>query len=207
MRGSTSNGVMSAIGLLGERDDLEISPFVYSWNPGVSEVKRPPRGILHHHRYIRGIKRGVASRFESDLAEPLADFIRTVVDTGGDGSSFRQAYRRLQRSLVDVLARPGDVSYLDPLLDLANIQGSLYVGTLNYDLTMETRALQRGVPVDTGVERWIQSGEWNWPSVGIRLLKLHGPIDWEGRTSRDGTLPQYILSTNVPQVLGGGTRL
>jgi SIR2-like domain len=52
------------------------------------------------------------------------------------------------------------------------------VATLNYDLTLETACRQLNVRCDTGIETWLKGGELTWSETGVRLLKLHGSIDW-----------------------------
>jgi hypothetical protein len=56
--------------------------------------------------------------------------------------------------------------------------GGLTVATLNYDLAVEGAAAVTEAGVTSGIEGWIQTGRWTWPEGGIRLLKLHGSIDW-----------------------------
>ncbi len=35
-----------------------------------------------------------------------------------------------------------------------------------------------GADCDTGIETWLSQGEFGWTSAGLRLLKLHGSINW-----------------------------
>jgi hypothetical protein len=71
----------------------------------------------------------------------------------------------------------------------------LTIATLNYDLGIERSAEAAGVPCATGVESWINTGRWDWPSAGIRLLKLHGSINWTWADTQDrpGHLPQRAI--------------
>ncbi len=198
--------VMTAIELLGERRNLELAPFVYAWHPAVENMEVPtyrpprlPREILH--AIAKGI--GTREQRDGDLERPLAEFIRGVVGvSSGDGVIFRKAFQSLQAALVEVLAKPDDTSYLRPLFSLCPPTSWLVIATLNYDLTVETEARAASVKVDTGVAAWAESGDWQWPTDGVRLLKLHGSIDWRGYESRNDTLPQYRIS-----VVGSDQRL
>lgn len=90
-----------------------------------------------------------------------------------------------------VATTPKDVSYLTPLAEAGRSNG-LTIATLNYDLSIEQSAEAMGVPFATGVEGWLRTGRWIWPPDGIRLLKLHGSIDWIWAETQDrpGHLPQ-----------------
>lgn len=84
------------------------------------------------------------------------------------------------------------VDYLAPLLDAS--RRPVQVATLNYDRSIESLAARAGRVCDTGVENWSGAFDWAWSgSADIRLLKLHGSIDWwyvrrqsdEGRMSEE----------------------
>jgi hypothetical protein len=49
--------------------------------------------------------------------------------------------------------------------------------------------------VSTGMETWLNKGQWVWPDQGVRLLKLHGSIDWvwQSRVGGGGQLPREVL--------------
>jgi SIR2-like domain len=83
------------------------------------------------------------------------------------------------------------VEYLEPLIAFAHDQRSLTVGTLNYDRSVEEAAAGQGMPCDTGIATWLASGQLSWSKAGIRLLKLHGSIDWVLEdTFEQGRLPR-----------------
>lgn len=48
------------------------------------------------------------------------------------------------------------------------------------------------MPCTTGIETWVKDGRWRWPTSGVRLLKLHGSIDWAWESIREeGYLPRH----------------
>jgi len=111
------------------------------------------------------------------------------------------------------------VTYLKPLVKAA-AEKSLTVATLNYDNTVELAASHTGVPVQTGIEGWSQTGLFEAPGDGIELLKLHGSINWRHRYehhSDDAPLPHDVVDrlTEVPEgrpyepaiILGAGNKL
>jgi len=80
----------------------------------------------------------------------------------------------LQRALH---IEPSAVDYLAPLLNVA--ERPLRIATLNYDRSVEILAARKGASLDTGVDAWTGGFDWEWdPEADIRLLKLHGSIDW-----------------------------
>jgi len=54
----------------------------------------------------------------------------------------------------------------------------LTIATLNYDRSIENAAELKGATYDTGIETWLARGEFEWREADLRLLKLHGSIDW-----------------------------
>lgn len=95
-------------------------------------------------------------------------------------SRYQDLHLLLLRALKDALKLPddADLSYLDPLVSVGR-ERQQTIATLNYDLTVETDAARIGVPLSTGLDRWRSTGELVWPGSGVRLLKLHGSIDWD----------------------------
>jgi hypothetical protein len=96
------------------------------------------------------------------------------------------------RELVAIT--PKDVNYLTPLVEAGRVN-PLTIATLNYDLSIEQSAETAEIACATGVEGWINTGRWDWPSAGIRLLKLHGSINWiwAETQNRPGHLPQRAI--------------
>ena len=105
------------------------------------------------------------------------------------------------RSLVDVLtiADPSRVRYLSPLMGLLRQQGFLTIATLNYDLAVEELARLEAADCDTGIETWLKQGELGWEKHGLRLLKLHGSIDWViERSNEPHSLPLRRVRKESP---------
>ncbi len=173
-RGLDVERVFSAVKLLGERNTLEVSPFVSAWHPAVDVWDRPATTPF----FGSDLQRALGQRNGRDAQKKIEVLIRSVTGPGS-GSVYRRLAGEMISKLRQVLAasRPG-LGYLSPLADLAHRSGGLSVATLNYDLTFEQACASRGVAVQTGIDGWIAERRWRWNDAGTRLLKLHGSIDW-----------------------------
>jgi hypothetical protein len=79
----------------------------------------------------------------------------------------------------------------------------LTIATLNYDLSIEQAGDDQGIVVETGIDAWIVDRRWpRPPSDGVRLLKLHGSIDWcwDQVKNEDGQMPMSeVVRTDSPE--------
>lgn len=73
------------------------------------------------------------------------------------------------------------VTYLMPLVVSARQYPRFVIATLNYDNCVELAAQTSQIPYDTGISHWSKTGEFDMAGEGLRLLKLHGSIDWRKR--------------------------
>ncbi len=187
--------VFAAVGLLAERHDLEVSPFVYSWHPAVDQWDRKPNVVpaFWDQTFARALDRG--ARF-SDAGKVIAGLVEDVMRGSPTGEVYAQLAERMLKELKQMLGSTRKrVSYLGPLADIAKERDApLTVATLNYDLSVEQGVEQRGIPCTTGIEAWVEDGRWDWADAGVRLLKLHGSINWAWEQVReDGHLPREVV--------------
>ncbi|GAA4193321.1 hypothetical protein GCM10022288_26930 [Gryllotalpicola kribbensis] len=107
----------------------------------------------------------------------LTQAVEDLVGTSGSQPVFRDLQRVMLAALDKSLAVDGKrLGYLTRLLTSSNRVG---VVTLNYDLTIETASEQLGLAFETGVQQWRGGYEWSWnSSLNVRLLKLHGSLNW-----------------------------
>lgn len=112
-------------------------------------------------------------------------------------------YRRLAALMLEELraiaaTTPDDVAYLTPLAVAGQQPSGLTVATLNYDLSIEQAAARVDMVADTGIEEWLKTGQWGWPERGVRLLKLHGSINWVWRRIEDDgeELPRDVVEVD-----------
>lgn len=167
--------VFAAVQLLSERRTLEVTPFVSSWHPAVDAWDRPSLPSF----VDRNIKEALVDRYGG---ERIRDEIVRVIEAltgGGDGRTYNLLAREMVRELRRLVATTAkQVDYLAPLLLAARRPGGLSIATLNYDLAIERAGSANDVTVDTGIGAWIDRRTWSWAAEGVRLLKLHGSIDW-----------------------------
>jgi hypothetical protein len=169
--------LFAAVQMLGNRDALEVTPFVASWAPAL-ELLGPERHVPTS--FARNFSRALKSDFPSDLDRVFSEAVLAVLPSNNnDGEIYRELERVMVARLRDLTAiDPGQVDYLAPLLHAS--KGPLRVATLNYDRSLEEVALRAGVSVDRGIEAWSGAYDWRWnEDADLQLLKLHGSIDWQ----------------------------
>jgi hypothetical protein len=189
--------VFAAVELLAKRHSLEVSPFVSSWHPTVDALDRRPD---HHPGLFDSRLRDSVLEEEShnSAGRLIADLVESLTSAGPTGELYAELARLLVSELRDLIATtPKDTRYLDPLIEIG--RGSrLAIATLNYDLTIEQAAERTGVGCTTGIHEWIADGAWQWPAEGIRLMKLHGSIDWAWeREEREHHLPVDVIRASA----------
>ncbi|MGI8881056.1 MAG: hypothetical protein ACR2KJ_11240 [Jatrophihabitans sp.] len=200
--------VVSAIELLGSRDRVEISPFV-QWADAVNSMDETSgagatdwvAGILKDYQERRSL--WTVQRHSRDKA--FRDVVRNAMGVS-TGKVYEQLLDSMVKSLVPLLAVQDEarLDYLRPLVELGR-NNAVTIATLNYDLTIETAARLADVRCSTGVESWENQGRVVLPDHGVRLLKLHGSVDWArdhddpryGSYSPDGPLPSVRLPRTV----------
>jgi NAD-dependent SIR2 family protein deacetylase len=193
--------VFAAVQLLAERRTLEVTPFVASWHPAVDALDQPPRNapMGFDRNLIDGIARGRGIHSPERM---ITQLIESVTKTGGRGQTYMGLAQRMLTELRQLVATTSkDVGYLTPLVSQSEQAKCLTIATLNYDLAIEGAGMLGGVVVTTGIDDWISTGRWTWPSDGIRLLKLHGSIDWAWQPEQpiDGQLPRgRVVVTDTP---------
>lgn len=170
--------LFSAVEMLADRDNVELTPFVASWHAGIDSVGTSALPSTFGRDFREAV---LADHFGDENTAKM--FVRGVQALTGTASTsiFKELGDEMVRALREILiVDPLATSYLDPLVRYA-ASSSAYVATLNYDLAFEVAASRVGENIDTGVERWHGGLSWRWSNESvhrIRLLKLHGSIDW-----------------------------
>ncbi|MCA1840407.1 MAG: SIR2 family protein [Actinomycetota bacterium] len=185
--------LFSAVQLLADRRELEVTPFVSAWHPSVEAVDRHPWPSF----FEKNFQEAVLGKFGNKAENLIREAIRA--ETGvGDGTVYRHLLSQMTMALRKLvyIGEPALTDYLLPLFDLSDLQGRLVVGTLNYDLAMETCAGRNDKKLETGMGHWARSRSWAVPTEGVFLLKLHGSIDWcmEQHHAGEGKLSQLDIA-------------
>lgn len=171
--------LVSAVKLLGERDDLEVAPFITSWDATVDalDVKAAQVPTMFGRNFAGAVLRRGRDRLDPDH-QKIESLIKSVIDAfmrPPRKEVFHELYGELVRKLlIELRIESSSVLYLEPLVATRPAA----IATLNYDLTVETACSVAGVPVSTGVDGWGATGELAWTSDAIPLMKLHGSADW-----------------------------
>ena len=173
--------VVSAVDLLASRSDVELTPFVQSWDPGVLSASRGRDA--NARTAVRKMREAIEAPRELFAERPFSEAFDLMLDDrlGSDsGHLFKRLNVALMRMLLTILQTPEAtrLAYLQPLVDLGAGTDGVTVATLNYDLTVETAAAEHGIALSTGVDDWLFKGRVDFPADGIRLIKLHGSVGW-----------------------------
>ncbi|GAA1356124.1 hypothetical protein GCM10009636_24880 [Arthrobacter koreensis] len=170
--------LFSAVQMLAERESLEIAPFV-QWSPALAGVRQGGGSMPAF--FDKDFREGV---LENRAFKGPGEMIKKAVEalTGSNSASTEELYTRLQMELLNALTRlvsvtDKDVDYLHPLLPTSDTP--VEIATLNYDRSVELLCERRGVRLDTGIASWSGGSDWQWDEEAeVRLLKIHGSIDW-----------------------------
>jgi hypothetical protein len=179
--------LFAAVDLLIDRHEQPWSPFVGTWSSRLESFASASRSPLSDRHLASDLRRldkeprySVAGQSPSEV---VARAIYKAIDSTAaiDVSDLLANVRReMLASLYDILRieDTADVDYLSPLLDLYRSQGSLTTATLNYDRSLEEIASRQNVECDTGLETWLAGYYPSSAKDALRLMKLHGSIDW-----------------------------
>lgn len=186
--------LFAAIQMLGDRDSLEVAPFVASWSPALENLgarQFPPF-------FEKDFREAIFKERVGKIERIFRDAVQATTGT----SDWPAAFRALQPKMIMALRTltavdPRRVNYLSPLL---NVAAPVEIATLNYDRSIEELALRAGMLCDTGIEAWDGGAQWHWrEDASIRLLKLHGSVDWQLTERREeGCLPDHGLEVLRP---------
>lgn len=114
----------------------------------------------------------------SGVTDAISGAIQTAT-AEGTGMAFQSTCESVL-SLLSGLTWVSDgsrVEYLNPLLQPAR-SGPVTIATLNYDNCVEKACECLDLSVDTGLPAWNRSGAFSFDTGQVRLLKLHGSINW-----------------------------
>jgi NAD-dependent SIR2 family protein deacetylase len=150
--------------------------------------------------YIRRWTDGLRSttfqnyRLESELKK-LAD----QRPKPGQGRVFEAVAEQMIRALIDLvwIKKQEETEYLCPLIARVSQQRDAFIATLNYDNTIESAAARLGIACDTGISEWSIKGKVSFSGDGIRLIKLHGSIDWEQELRKGADMMEHLAVNQI----------
>lgn len=183
--------VFAAVKALKNRDSIDLTAFVETWN---RNLDAPSDHVSYPGFWGQGLKNGLREQSDFQLERAFTAGVRAVTGTGNE-----TLFERLESAMLDALihilqADEGRVSYLAPMVQTESLNA---ITTLNYDLAVEKACAAAGLTVDTGLDSWRGGYNWEWSNsrAQVRLLKLHGSLDYVlGRAERDGArIPEDAL--------------
>lgn len=187
--------LFSAVQMLAMRDYREAAPFVSAWHPSLEGLG--PRAILPPWwatNFVRAMHTDVPYRDEV-VAKQFTQGVRLLAN--GDPEAI---FQRLIDQMIEALREElqvdaANVDYLAPLLNIPD--HPIQIATLNYDASIELLAERAGLTIDRGIENWRGGYTWRWKKDSdIRLLKLHGSLDWRLGMAKKRTgfgMPQQVV--------------
>jgi hypothetical protein len=181
--------------MLGRRDRLEVTPFVSAWHPALDEICLPQKDISANmlRDLLDAIEWGITERNNPDTQSTSEEIdqrfaesfkIAANIATGNYPKQwvFQQTLKRMTQMLWELLwiTEEKKIEHLKPLLRYCEKSNSnTLVATLNYDNTIEFCAEKLGFLYSLGMEAWATTGYVAHEPGRIKILKLHGSIDWE----------------------------
>lgn len=187
--------LISAVRLLAKRESHEVAPFVTSWSTSLSNFSSRHLPNSSAESLLQAIlsSQNSSSAHTKDtnaISEAVASIALAAVKPDMN-APFKDAEEFILETLVELLSKPTDVSYLHPLIDLSQNQpGGLDIITLNYDLTVEKAAAELDIDFCRGVEFWTPGSRLQFPKANkqLNIIKLHGSLDWRSNFYTDVNL-------------------
>lgn len=176
--------VFAAVRALKDRDSIDLSAFVETWNRNLDV---PTGKVSFPGFWARDFRKAVLDTWDHKMEKAFEAGVRAIADTA-NGDLFGRLETAMLDALIHILrADETRVGYFRPMIKAEGLAG---IATLNYDLAVEMACEVSDVSVDTGLDTWRGGYEWEWatPRADVRLLKLHGSLDYVlGRGNRDGS--------------------
>jgi hypothetical protein len=181
--------LVDAIDSLAHPELSGMTPFVSGWHPFLRDID-----AAHDDRnqmienFVNGLERALnaASEREAASAREGAQAALRLALLLAQPKFASVLFRRLKTSILlrtsqilwlkddEAVAR---TSYLAPLVSSPSTR---CIATLNYDNAIEACAQALGIRLSVGLEGYGAHGVVSFPAdAQIRLLKLHGALDWQ----------------------------
>ncbi len=204
--------IFTVIAQIANREKLEILPFISSWHPAINLLDTKPTYTTRNRSAFKdSLRRLLDNRNRSagsDIErEELYSIIQKIANDVPKSGVFKNLVHLIMTKLAEItyVEDPSVVDYLKPLLLLTNLK---FISTLNYDNTIELAASSAGTDYSIGVEDWTEHTHVSFAPDRLKLLKLHGSINWTKYSARNtiGKGPRYIGLRIKTGRIGGGTR-
>ncbi len=171
--------IFTAIDQLANREKLEILPFISSWHPAINLLEADATDTFR-------IRSDFKKSLDSLLNNPRRrndDMVKLfrIIQRLGSNEPKSEIFKRLidivmgKLKTITWIEDSSVVDYLKPLVLLPNLK---FISTLNYDNAIELAAFSAKIKYSVGVEHWSELSHVSFDPDRLKLLKLHGSINW-----------------------------
>jgi NAD-dependent SIR2 family protein deacetylase len=175
--------VFDAVQALANPETIEVTPFVASWAGALESISASAHLPEWFGPAFAVMAREADAKSSAELTKLFEEAVAVLTGRVPTASIFSQLSDAMTTALRQLLfVNRSRVGYLEPLLRFAQTHaeaGPFTIATLNYDRSVEELCSHDAGLLDTGISRWQGGHDWSWRGASpIRLLKLHGSIDW-----------------------------
>jgi SIR2-like domain len=147
----------------------------------------------------REVNDALSGEYESPAVLPFIERLVTRPYADGDCRLLQEVSQLAHGYIKDMvhktlLKQPSRVDHLRAIIEACGRLPSVTLATLNHDLVLETALERAHLPYADGFETTHEDVRYwrdEWDHTPIRLLKLHGSIDWYGYQREDVPPPAW----------------
>ncbi len=172
-----------------------ISEFVTSWDDLEEISDSRPRQFSQSLQSLFHLTQGLNGPVIRADRKAIKKVQETLFGNAGGALTDIEVERRLHvyiEALVRMLQDDdGDTRYIDELVQFC-ASSNLPICTLNYDLLVEKSCRDLGFTYDYGLSRWNESKFVRFHGQSLKLIKLHGSINWYENSDNITIDDEYI---------------
>jgi SIR2-like domain len=141
----------------------------------------------------------LSREYESPAVMPLVEQLVSKPYAGGDRQRVHKISQLAHQYVRDTVRHmlnkaPSGLDHLGVIVEACERLSRVTLATLNHDLVLEAALKHAGLDYADGFEKTSEDVRFwvdEWGDASIRLLKLHGSIDWWGYQRQDVPPPHW----------------
>ncbi len=189
--------VLRTVNILANRHQNELAPFISAWDTRIEVLDKYILDAGARQNFAN-VLQTLADNNEYSAENPAppetqADLIYFLVQAVNmsRGCGFAHTIDWLLKKLFSIAYLESDAKtwYFAPFAKEAH-RSSTTIATLNYDNAIERVCIQYDIPIDLGVREWKDTFKLDFEGGALKLLKLHGSVQWA--QSLDTTPPSPV---------------
>jgi hypothetical protein len=142
---------------------------------------------------VRQINDALSKEYESPAVMPLVDLLSARPYAAYDSQQLHGVSQLAHHYIMDTVRQmldkpPSRLDHLAVIVEACTDLPGVLLATLNHDLVLESALRRADIDYGDGFEaagRDIRLWTDEWDDVSVRLLKLHGSLDWWGYRRMD----------------------